>query len=163
MVYFQCEKCIATLKKKQVETHYLTVCKDCHQFRCLTCNQIFDRETIKTHTTCISEDEKYKKGDNMKKETAYKPKEKVVEKLDINTLKWSGFRKTTKKLLKSCEGYKLGIKDLSDKLAYVYANFRQASIEDVDMTLLKKNLMRKLENDSRFVIDLIKNTIRFKG
>ena len=61
MVYFQCETCVETLKKKQVENHYKHQCKNAHHFRCITCQKVFDRETIKAHTSCISEDEKYKK------------------------------------------------------------------------------------------------------
>lgn len=162
MVYFQCEKCIETLKKKQVENHYLHVCKNAYQFRCLTCQQIFDRETIKAHTSCVSEDEKYKKGDNMTKPKNFKVQEKTIIKIDINNLKWSGFRKTSKKILRSNANYKLSIEELMDKLSLVYANSKNTTPDNVDRILLKKELLRKLEDDSRFVIDLGKNTIRYK-
>ena len=62
MVYFQCETCIETLKKKQVENHYTHQCKNAQYFRCITCHKLFDRETIKAHTSCMSEDEKHKKN-----------------------------------------------------------------------------------------------------
>jgi cell growth-regulating nucleolar protein len=64
MVYFQCEICSETLKKKQTETHHFR-CRNAH-YSCLTCFANFDRDTIKQHTACISEDEKYKKADAFK-------------------------------------------------------------------------------------------------
>ena len=96
MVYFQCETCIETLKKKQVENHYLHQCKNAQYFRCITCQKIFDRETIKAHTSCISEDEKYKKGDNMVKKTKFINKDKPIVPCEVQTMKWSGFKKTSK-------------------------------------------------------------------
>ena len=60
MVYFQCETCCETLKKKQVENHYLHQCRNSTHFMCLSCQGLFDRTTIKAHTSCITEDEKYK-------------------------------------------------------------------------------------------------------
>ena len=78
MVYFQCEKCISTLKKKQVEHHYTHECRDATSFICISCHQKFNRETIKAHTSCISEDEKYKKGDKMVKKQNNFNKEKKL-------------------------------------------------------------------------------------
>ena len=101
MVYFQCETCIETLKKKQVENHYLHQCKNAQYFRCITCHKLFDRETIKAHTSCISEDEKYKTGDKMVKKSNFVNKEKKVVPCDVETLKWSGFKKTSKIILMS--------------------------------------------------------------
>src|SRR5437870_4373753 len=65
MVYFQCEICFETLKKKQAEQHYFR-CKSAYNYSCLTCNQIFDKFTLKGHTSCITEDQKYKKEDAKK-------------------------------------------------------------------------------------------------
>ena len=75
MVYFQCETCCETLKKKQVENHYLHQCRNATHFMCLSCQGLFDRNTIKAHTSCISEDEKYKKGDNL----VYDSEKKVLQ------------------------------------------------------------------------------------
>ena len=63
MVYFQCETCIESLKKNQIEKHFLHQCRQAHTFSCLTCFQLFDRQSFKSHISCITEDEKYRKGD----------------------------------------------------------------------------------------------------
>ena len=162
MVYFQCETCVATLKKKQVEHHYLHDCKNAHSFICLTCHQKFDRETIKAHTSCISEDEKYKKGDKMVKKPNFVNKEKKIVPCDIETLKWSGFKKTSKIILMSCENYECDINKLLEKLAIVFAKNHDDIPENCDMKLMKKVLLDKCEECKFLVIDIPKNTLRYK-
>lgn len=162
MVCFQCEICYETLKKKQVKNHYSFQCRNADLFRCLTCQKAFDRETIISHTSCITEDEKYKQSDNMKKVQVITNKPKVIVKVNLSELKWSGLRKTSKKLLMNEENYKLPLQSLIEKLAIVYARSKSEEAELVDLSLMKKCLFQKLENDNRFVIDLSKNTIRFK-
>ena len=162
MVYFQCETCVATLKKKQVEHHYLHDCKNAHSFICLNCHQKFDRETIKAHTSCISEDEKYKKGDKMVKKPNFVNKEKKIVPCDIETLKWSGFKKTSKIILMSCENYKCDINKLLEKLAIVFAKNHDDIPENCDMKLMKKVLLDKCEDCKFLVIDIPKNTLRYK-
>ena len=117
MVYFQCETCCASLKKKQVENHYLYECRKSQIFTCLSCGQQFDRETMKAHTQCISEEEKYQKGDKMVKKAIIINKPKEIVKCDINKLKWSGFKKTSKIILMNFDNYKLKIEELINKLA----------------------------------------------
>ena len=162
MVYFQCETCIATLKKKQVETHYLTQCKNAHEFRCLTCQKIFDRDTIKGHTSCITEEEKYVKGDNMIKQSSLRSQKCEVVKCDPTKLKWSGFKKTSKKILKSYENYKTSIDNLVENLTKIFAKSQKVDVENCDKKMMKKLLFDKVEENKRFVIDLGKNTIRYK-
>lgn len=87
---------------------------------------------------------------------------KPVVPVDINTLKWSGFRKTAKKILMSAENYKMDTDELMKKLAVVYAKNHDDIEENVDMKLMKKCLYEKLEENSHFVIDLGKNMIRYK-
>ena len=116
MVYFQCETCCASLKKKQVENHYLYECRKSQIFTCLSCGQQFDRETMKAHTQCISEEEKYQKGDKMVKKAIIINKPKEIVKCDINKLKWSGFKKTSKIILMNFDNYKLKIEELINKL-----------------------------------------------
>ena len=162
MVYFQCEQCLETLKKKQVENHYLHQCKNAHLFTCITCHKSFDRETIKGHTSCISEDEKYKKGDKMVKKPNFVNKEKKIVPCDIETLKWSGFKKTSKIILMSCENYKCDINKLLEKLAIVFAKNHDDIPENCDMKLMKKALLDKCEDCKFLVIDIPKNTLRYK-
>ena len=162
MVYFQCETCIATLKKKQVESHYLHQCKKAKYFRCITCQQVFDRETIKGHTSCISEDEKYKKGDKMVKKTNFINKEKKIVPCDIETFKWSGFKKTSKIILMSYENYKCDIDKLIEKLAIVFAKNHDDIPDNCDIKKMKQILLDKCEECKFLVIDIPKNTLRYK-
>ena len=163
MVFFQCETCISTLKKKQVEPHYLTQCRNADTFTCLSCNKQFNRETIKAHTTCISEAEKYQKGDNMvKKKAPINNAPKPIMSVNISELKWSGFKKTSKIILMSKENYKMKMNELVNDLASVYARTKNEEQDNVDMNLLKKYLLEKLEQNDHFVIDLGKEMIRYK-
>ena len=162
MVYFQCETCISTLKKKQVEHHYLHECRNAHYFICITCQQRFDRETIKAHTSCISEDEKYKKGDKMVKKQNVANKEKKIVPCDIQTLKWSGFKKTSKIILMSYENYKCDIDKLIEQLAIVFAKNHDDIAENVDVKKMKQVLLDKSEDCKFLVIDIPKNTLRYK-
>ena len=162
MVYFQCEKCIATLKKKQVEYHYLHDCKNAQYFRCITCHQVFDRETIKGHTSCITEEEKYQKGDNMVKKNKFINKPKEIVKCDIENLKWSVFKKTSKIILMSYENYKCDIDKLIEQLAIVFAKNHDDIAENVDIKKMKQILLDKCEECKFFVIDIPKNTLRYK-
>ena len=162
MIYFQCESCYETLKKKQVEPHYLHQCKNAHKFTCLTCQKHFDRETIKGHTSCISEDDKYKKGDKMVKKTNFVNKEKKIVPCDVETMKWSGFKKTSKLILMSYENYKCDIDKLLEKLAIVYAKNHDDIPENCDMKKMKKILLDKCEECKFLVIDIPKNILRYK-
>ena len=164
MVYFECTICIKTLKKKQAERHNFE-CRSSCNFTCLTCWKIFDLVTIKAHTSCVSEEEKYQKGDN-KKNPGMKlqngSNKLEIKALDLNDLKWSGFRKTSKKILMGFENYKLSMVEVIEKLCLVYSKNKNVEVEAVEQGLLKKNLLDKLGKDSKFVIDLSKNTIRYK-
>ena len=162
MVFFQCQVCFETLKKKQIENHYLYQCKNSYDFMCIDCQQIFNRETIKEHTSCVSEKEKYEYGDNMKKKNNIKQIEKKIIKFNINELKWHGFRKTSKIILMGYENYKLNINELIDKLSIVYVKKFNEIPENFDKIKAKKILIEKLENNRYFVIDLGKNTIKYK-
>jgi len=164
MVYFQCEGCVQMLKKKQIEPHFYQ-CKNSQHFSCLDCYKKFDRVTVKAHTSCITEVEKYQKGDNSGKKNNSAPannNQKVIVPVNLDELKWRGFRTTSKKILRGFENYKLPMSDLFEKLAHVYAKQKGANKNEVDMELVKKHTLAKLENDDRFVLDLSKNTIRFK-
>ncbi|XP_067038487.1 cell growth-regulating nucleolar protein-like isoform X2 [Acropora muricata] len=69
MVSFCCNACGRTVKKAQVEKHYQFECRDCNELSCIDCGQDFYGEEYASHTTCISEAEKYQGK-------LYKPKEK---------------------------------------------------------------------------------------
>ncbi|KAK3094351.1 hypothetical protein FSP39_000694 [Pinctada imbricata] len=67
MVFFSCDACGESLKKNQVEKHYMTQCRRCESLSCVDCNKVFWGDEYKEHTKCITEAEKYS-GKN------YKPK-----------------------------------------------------------------------------------------
>ncbi|XP_074613621.1 cell growth-regulating nucleolar protein-like isoform X1 [Acropora palmata] len=69
MVSFCCNACGRTVKKAQVEKHYQFECRDCNELSCIDCGQDFYGDDYASHTTCISEVEKYQGK-------LYKPKEK---------------------------------------------------------------------------------------
>ena len=60
MVFFVCD-CQETLKKGAVERHRLS-CRSCVGLTCVDCNARFPAASYATHTTCISEAEKYEKA-----------------------------------------------------------------------------------------------------
>ncbi|CAN4084661.1 unnamed protein product [Withania somnifera] len=57
MVWFQCEDCGDNLKKPKLANHF----RICSAFKlsCIDCGEIFGRQTVESHTQCISEAEKY--------------------------------------------------------------------------------------------------------
>ena len=59
MVSFICDACGSTVKKNQVEKHYQTQCRNCSVLSCIDCGVDFPGDSYKTHTSCISEAEKY--------------------------------------------------------------------------------------------------------
>ncbi|XP_076345850.1 cell growth-regulating nucleolar protein isoform X2 [Tachypleus tridentatus] len=67
MVFFTCNACGQAVKKNQVEKHYQTQCRNCTVLSCIDCGKDFWGDNYKTHTKCISEDQKYGGKD-------YKPK-----------------------------------------------------------------------------------------
>ncbi|RDX42716.1 hypothetical protein OH76DRAFT_84579 [Lentinus brumalis] len=60
MVSFQCDACSDTVKKPKLDKHYMS----CHSsVTCLDCSTTFAGPAQwKSHTSCISEAEKYQKG-----------------------------------------------------------------------------------------------------
>ncbi|XP_071948664.1 uncharacterized protein C16C10.8-like [Antedon mediterranea] len=59
MVFFICNACGQSVKKAQVEKHYLQQCRQCEVLSCMDCGQDFVGDGYKEHTKCISENEKY--------------------------------------------------------------------------------------------------------
>ncbi|KAJ3288688.1 hypothetical protein HDU79_004647 [Rhizoclosmatium sp. JEL0117] len=60
MVSFVCESCQETIKKPKLDQHK----QRCYyaQFTCIDCSTTFQGNDYKTHTSCISEAEKYQKS-----------------------------------------------------------------------------------------------------
>ena len=46
-------------KKSAVDKHCCQRCRDCWYLSCVDCGKVFAREEYRTHTSCISEAEKY--------------------------------------------------------------------------------------------------------
>jgi len=59
MVFFTCDTCGSSLKKNQVEKHYNSQCRRSAALTCMDCQKEFPGDSYKTHTSCISEAEKY--------------------------------------------------------------------------------------------------------
>ena len=59
MVSFICDACGNTVKKNQVEKHYQTACRNCSVLSCIDCGVDFPGDAYISHTSCISEAEKY--------------------------------------------------------------------------------------------------------
>lgn len=57
MVSFTCNTCQDVVKKPKVVGHQST-CRT-NSFTCVDCMQVFDSNTIKSHTSCVTEVEKY--------------------------------------------------------------------------------------------------------
>ncbi|GIL76088.1 hypothetical protein Vretimale_5720 [Volvox reticuliferus] len=57
MVWFHCDDCGDTIKKPKLVSHY----RNCSAsgFSCVDCLQTFTRATVNSHTTCVTEHEKY--------------------------------------------------------------------------------------------------------
>ena len=170
MVYFECDTCNETLKKKQVLGHYSSVCRRAHLFSCLTCFQRFDRDSIVAHTSCVSEEEKYQKGDSKAQDLNNKKAQMThlhnlkddIDELDFKDIAWKGFQKTTKEIVSMINVKKVTIPRLVKELTHVYAKYKKVKEEDIDIDLLKTHLMDKIEHSSSLIIDLSKNQIRLK-
>jgi len=59
MVFFTCDACGSSLKKNQVEKHYNSQCRRCSVLTCMDCQKEFPGDSYRSHTSCISENEKY--------------------------------------------------------------------------------------------------------
>lgn len=170
MVYFECDTCISTLKKKQIQTHYQFQCRSANSFSCLTCHQRFDRDSIVAHTSCISEEEKYTKGDAKIQELAKKKNSLIntqnlkdnISELDFSSVNWKGFRKTSKELISMINVRKITIERLVIELASAFARSKHLKLEDIDLDLTKKAMLDKLETCKEVSLDLSKNTVRLK-
>ncbi|KAJ6813564.1 UBP1-associated proteins 1C [Iris pallida] len=57
MVWFQCEDCGENLKKPKLSNHF-RICSS-YKLSCIDCGQMFDQQSVQSHTQCISEAEKY--------------------------------------------------------------------------------------------------------
>ncbi|ANZ73994.1 BA75_01073T0 [Komagataella pastoris] len=60
MVSFSCEVCNDTVTKKKLEQHTVVCCGA--YFTCIDCSTTFEGSSFRSHTSCISESEKYEKG-----------------------------------------------------------------------------------------------------
>lgn len=59
MVSFICNACGQTVRKTQVEKHYLNDCRSCDVLSCIDCGKDFQGDEYAGHTSCITEAEKY--------------------------------------------------------------------------------------------------------
>ncbi|KPA80505.1 putative Zinc-finger containing protein [Leptomonas pyrrhocoris] len=57
MVSFTCNRCQDVVKKPKVQTHANSC--GAHSFTCVDCMYVFDLDSIKAHTSCVTEEDKY--------------------------------------------------------------------------------------------------------
>ncbi len=58
MVFFVCNGCNESLKKNQVDRH-ASRCRDCWAVTCVDCSVTFPGNEYASHTSCVSEAQKY--------------------------------------------------------------------------------------------------------
>ncbi len=58
MVFFVCAACQESIKKPKVEAH-LAKCRSCWTLTCVDCSKDFHGEEYASHTSCVSEAQKY--------------------------------------------------------------------------------------------------------
>ena len=58
MVSFTCEQCQDTINKPRIAQH-IQRCRGAWYFSCLDCFGNFDGDTVKNHTSCVTEDQRY--------------------------------------------------------------------------------------------------------
>lgn len=66
MVFFVCDGCNESLKKNKVDGHAAR-CRTCYAVTCIDCSVSFPNDEYRSHTSCISEVEKYQKTTAFKK------------------------------------------------------------------------------------------------
>ncbi|XP_067951062.1 cell growth-regulating nucleolar protein-like [Watersipora subatra] len=76
MVYFTCGHCNATLKKNQVDQHCQYQCKNAKFVSCVDCGTDFYGGDYASHTTCVSEAQKYGGKDYVEKGNVNKGQKK---------------------------------------------------------------------------------------
>ena len=59
MVFFTCNACGQSIKKNKVEKHYQVECRSCEILSCMDCGKEFAGDEYLSHTSCISEAQKY--------------------------------------------------------------------------------------------------------
>jgi hypothetical protein len=87
MVNFICDACGQTIKKQKVEKHYQTECRNCNVLSCIDCGKDFPGDSYASHTSCISEAEKYQGKLYKGKDKANKGERKQQEWLEVISLR----------------------------------------------------------------------------
>ena len=59
MVVFTCNACGVSVKKNRVDKHWQTECPGCEVLSCMDCGKDFYGDEYVSHTSCVTEAEKY--------------------------------------------------------------------------------------------------------
>lgn len=92
MVSFICNVCGQTVRKAQVERHYQNDCRNCEVLSCIDCGRDFHGDEYTSHTSCITEAEKYQgklyKPKDRQNKGEHKQQEwlKVIKRMRVFTL-----------------------------------------------------------------------------
>ena len=138
MVTFFCSSCGQYLKKKQAEQH-VDFCND--KLSCNDCKKIFTGfEVIKAHVKCEPN-----KPSKQERSTSAKD-------IKVSDIKWSGFKKTLRLIVKRAEGRKIN----RDTLKRLVLNVMKSNGEDIptdfDATFKQKlSSAKNLKQEGLFV------------
>ncbi|XP_064483722.1 cell growth-regulating nucleolar protein-like [Ornithodoros turicata] len=105
MVTFTCSSCGESVKKNQVEKHYLSRCRSCNMLTCIDCNKDFWGDDYKLHTKCVTEQQRYG-GKDFKAPTA-KGEAKQQEWMDLiaNVIATENVPPRVRSMFKAMEAY----------------------------------------------------------
>jgi hypothetical protein len=123
MVFFICETCQETLRKKQIERHCQSACRGAWVFTCIDCNKGFEGYEYEAHTECITESQKYhgKFAKPVKSKTppaVLPPATELPAKRPRPT--WKGWKNEIKAELKAAGEKGVRASDLRDQLVSKY-------------------------------------------
>ncbi|XP_066927223.1 cell growth-regulating nucleolar protein-like isoform X3 [Clytia hemisphaerica] len=173
MVSFICDACGNTVKKNQVEKHYQTACRNCSVLSCIDCGVDFPGDAYVSHTSCISEAEKYQghlyqpkdkenKGESKQKQWIQNFCKNSVKVYDTKTLDalWDAFNEGSNTKTPATNGNtQNGHSNTTDVNTNGTTNNNKADSEDENKVTesKKKKKKRKLEEDEEKDQDKQKN------
>jgi len=139
MLFFCCDGCGETFKKAKVDAH-AAKCRECYAVSCVDCSQSFPGDDYRTHTSCISEAERYEK-------TIYRGNRKLDE-------SGTGHRDQQQK------AKKLSPQDAWNQTIEVAAETAPPSLKSyMDQLTMLENVPRKQKQFCNFTV----NSLRLRG
>ncbi|CAG8734869.1 9723_t:CDS:2, partial [Racocetra persica] len=101
MVSFSCDQCADVIKKPKLDQHRIKC--PVTTFTCIDCSKTFVGTSYRSHTSCISEAEKYQKGTFKDKKKHDQDKPKLSQEKEKNLSEEQQKPKTKKKRKKGSD------------------------------------------------------------